>query len=131
MGRHGHQPVHYRSARCERQLRLNYWQRTANAVSFERWTTGVTVVITGAATGIAQTVYGDYYNYIQNVTGSQYADTLTAAPGGSTLMGLVGNDTLIGGPGNDVLEGGAGADVLSGPTALTPQATQTRRRACM
>jgi uncharacterized delta-60 repeat protein len=40
---------------------------------------------------------------IQNVVGSQYADTLIGDSGGNTINGYGGDDTLIGGDGNDFL----------------------------
>ena len=48
-----------------------------------------------------------------SVTGSAFADTLTAANGGSVLQGLGGNDTLVSGPGADTLDGGADTDTAS------------------
>ena len=85
----------------------------SNTGSFERWTTGVNVTLTGAAN---QSIYGDSWTNIQNLTGSNYNDVLTGSSNGSTLRGLDGNDTLNGGAGTDILEGGAGADYLNGGT---------------
>ena len=51
---------------------------------------------------------------IENLTGSNYGDTLTGNAGDNVLTGLSGDDTLHGGPGDDVLRGGPGADVLDG-----------------
>ena len=47
---------------------------------------------------------------IENLIGSKFNDTLTAAPGGSHIDGGAGNDTLVSGPGDDSFEGGAGID---------------------
>ncbi len=66
---------------------------------------------------------GDSYNSIENLTGSQYSDTiygdandnsLWGQNGDDWLQGRAGNDALYGGNGNDVLIGGAGGDLLDG-----------------
>ena len=57
---------------------------------------------------------GDMLEGFENVTGSQFADTLTALETGSTLRGLGGNDDLNGAAGGDTLMGGAGRDMLDG-----------------
>jgi Ca2+-binding RTX toxin-like protein len=51
---------------------------------------------------------------IENVIGSQGANTLTGTAGDNVLDGLGGNDTLNGGAGNDTLNGGSGNDRLNG-----------------
>lgn len=79
----------------------------SDTVSFERFTSGVSIAM-------GNQVYGDYWNSIENLTGSNYNDTLAGSNNGSTLRGLDGNDVLNGGSGNDILEGGAGADSLNG-----------------
>ena len=57
---------------------------------------------------------------IENLTGSNHADTLygneahnsiSAGAGNDLLEGWAGNDTLIGGSGDDMMDGGAGVDV--------------------
>ena len=50
---------------------------------------------------------------IENLTGSNHDDTLTAAAAGSMLQGLDGNDKLVSGAGNDTLDGGGGSDTAS------------------
>ncbi len=71
---------------------------------------------------------GDSVSGIENLTGSQYNDTLTgnagtnvvvggrvtASGGANVLSGLGGDDLLSGGVGNDQLIGGAGKDTLTG-----------------
>ncbi len=57
---------------------------------------------------------GDTLVGFENVTGSQFGDTLTALAAGSTLKGLGGNDTLTGGAGGDTLIGDSGRDTITG-----------------
>jgi Ca2+-binding RTX toxin-like protein/carbon monoxide dehydrogenase subunit G len=61
---------------------------------------------------------GDSLTGIENVTGSNYNDTLTGDTNDNTLTGGAGNDTLVGGAGNDALIGGAGNDTLVGGTGI-------------
>ena len=51
---------------------------------------------------------------IENVTGTNYADTLTGNAQNNLLSGGSGNDTLDGGSGNDTLDGGNSNDILKG-----------------
>jgi len=51
---------------------------------------------------------------IENVVGSDLADTLTGNAGNNTLDGAAGADTLRAGAGNDTLIGNAGNDNMSG-----------------
>jgi len=84
-----------------------------DTVSYASSNAGVTVnPLTNGNTG--GDAAGDTLNRIENITGSAYADNLTAAPTGSILDGGAGNDTLTGGIGNDTLIGGAGNDYMDG-----------------
>jgi len=56
---------------------------------------------------------GDTLTNIENLTGSQFADTLTGDAGDNALRGEDGDDQLFGNAGNDMLSGGAGADQLT------------------
>ena len=79
---------------------------------------GVSVdLAAGTASGGDAT--GDTLTSIENVTGSDHADTLTGDSGANTLTGGAGADTLTGGAGDDILIGGAGTDtaVYSGNQA--------------
>ena len=51
---------------------------------------------------------------IENLTGSEYDDTLSGNDIANLLVGGHGNDALAGGGGNDVLIGGAGGDTQDG-----------------
>ncbi len=57
---------------------------------------------------------GDSLSGIDNLIGSDFADTLTGDTGANSLDGGAGNDTLSSGGGNDTLDGGAGDDTLDG-----------------
>jgi Ca2+-binding RTX toxin-like protein len=76
-------------------------------------TAGVTVNL---ATGTATDGFGstDTLTSIENVLGSDLADTLTGNAANNTLLGKGGNDILSGGDGNDYLDGGEGADRMDG-----------------
>ena len=63
------------------------------------------------ATGSAA---GDTFSSIENVTGSNFSDTLEGDFGDNVLQGLDGDDTLYGDRGDDTLHGGIGNDALSG-----------------
>ncbi|MEI6333308.1 MAG: FG-GAP-like repeat-containing protein [Methylococcaceae bacterium] len=54
----------------------------------------------------------DLIKNIENITGSNYNDTLTGNAAANTLNGGAGNDLLTGGNGTDKLTGGAGADTF-------------------
>jgi Ca2+-binding RTX toxin-like protein len=65
----------------------------------------------GTATG--GDALGDTFSGIENVTGSDLADTLTGDGAANILNGGAGDDTLVGGAGNDTLIGGAGRDTAN------------------
>jgi Ca2+-binding RTX toxin-like protein len=66
----------------------------------------------------AQDGYGgtDTLINIEDVRGSQFADTITGNSANNNLNGGDGNDTLLGGAGADYLTGGAGNDIIDGGT---------------
>jgi Ca2+-binding RTX toxin-like protein len=70
-----------------------------------------TNTITNDGYGNVDTVSG-----IENIEGSENADSITGDSGVNFLFGLEGNDTLIGGGGDDKLFGESGADTLTGGT---------------
>ena len=93
--------------------------------------TGLTVDLQAPAnnTGIA---IGNTYISVENLYGSNFADSLRGNTGANTISGGIGNDilygrdgndTLTGGDGNDVLLGGAGADVHNGGAGMTAPST--------
>lgn len=78
-----------------------------DTASYDRAISSVSASLTTGLAGFISTgdAAGDTYNSIENVTGSNYNDT---------LIGNSGNNTINGGGGADVLEGMAGADNLIG-----------------
>ncbi|MEQ1952038.1 hypothetical protein [Mesorhizobium sp. CN2-181] len=56
---------------------------------------------------------GDTFTSIENVSGSNSADSLTGNAGANSLDGGAGNDVLQGGAAGDALIGGAGTDTAS------------------
>jgi Ca2+-binding RTX toxin-like protein len=72
--------------------------------------------------GLAQNTHGagsDKLVNIQNLTGSNFADTLIGDGAANVIAGGAGDDTVTGVSGDDSLDGGTGTDtlVLSGPQA--------------
>jgi uncharacterized repeat protein (TIGR01451 family) len=74
----------------------------------------------------------DTFATIENVTGSDFGDTLTGdgldnvlvgGPGADTLAARAGNDALVGATGNDSLDGGGGLDTASYSGAAAPGVT--------
>jgi Ca2+-binding RTX toxin-like protein len=59
---------------------------------------------------------GDTLIGIENLTGSDFADTLSGNASDNLLNGRLGNDVLVGGGGNDRLFGSSGQDVVNGGT---------------
>jgi Ca2+-binding RTX toxin-like protein len=57
---------------------------------------------------------GDRLISIENLVGTNFADTLTGNSGANRILGLGGNDILFGLAGNDTLIGGDGNDTISG-----------------
>ncbi len=74
---------------------------------------GVTVDLE-AGTGVGGDAQGDTLIGIENINGSNFADTLTGDDGINTLFGYDGNDNLQGLAGADALYGNGGDDVVNG-----------------
>ena len=76
-------------------------------------TAGATVNLLAGTAASAQTG-SDTITGIENVTGTNGADTLSGNGFANVFRGLGGNDTISGGSGADVIDGGAGNDTLNG-----------------
>ena len=78
---------------------------------------GLGVVATVAADGTGTASYGgvgESFTGIENLTGSDHNDVLTATgPAANILIGGAGDDILAGGPGLDIIDGGEGSDTNS------------------
>jgi VCBS repeat-containing protein len=87
-------------------------------VNYSQSTASVTVNLT---TGVNSGGYaaGDVLTGVENITGTNYNDTLTGDGAANILTGGSGNDTIEGGAGNDTLDGGAGTDTLSYASATS------------
>jgi Ca2+-binding RTX toxin-like protein len=85
-----------------------------DTASYASASAGVTVSL---AVTVAQNTIGagtDTLTGIENLVGSNYADTLTGDGAANSLSGGGGADTLDGAGGADTLDGGVGADILIG-----------------
>jgi Ca2+-binding RTX toxin-like protein len=92
---------------------------------------GVATHARGGAYGVASIsaeATGDTLRNIENVTGSDYNDTITGNAVANELSGGAGNDTLKGGAGNDTLDGGAGSDTLDGGDGVDTVSYQSTSR---
>lgn len=83
-----------------------------DTASYATATAAVTVNLAAqSGTGAAA---GDWFDSIENITGSRFGDTLTGNAANNFIDGGAGNDTLNGGGGVDWFLGGLGADKLGG-----------------
>ncbi|MEO5374344.1 MAG: cadherin-like domain-containing protein, partial [Alphaproteobacteria bacterium] len=74
------------------------------------WSSSGVQVNLGAGTASGGWAEGDVLTSVENLIGSDFADTLIGDAGTNTLAGGAGNDRLAGGAGADALTGGEGAD---------------------
>ncbi len=82
-----------------------------NTVGYANATAAVAVNLgTGTATGGAGT---DTLFSIQNVTGSNFSDTIIGSAENNILIGGQGSDALSGGEGDDTLDGGVGGESIT------------------
>jgi len=85
-----------------------------DSISYAAHTDGVAVSLDNAANDGAAGEGDNVVADVENVTGGQAADTLTAGAPSAGLFGAAGNDAISGGPADDFLDGGDGADSLAG-----------------
>ena len=86
-----------------------------DTASYATATAGV-VASLASTSGNKGDAYRDSYYSIENLTGSNFADTLTGNSSANRIEGGAGADKLYGGSGNDTLVGGAGSDTIDGGT---------------
>lgn len=87
-----------------------------NTVSYLHASTAVTADLSVATVDNVKNsgaATGDTYANIQNLTGSDLADSLTGNNGNNTLDGGLGNDVLYASGGQDILNGNTGTDTAS------------------
>jgi Ca2+-binding RTX toxin-like protein len=75
----------------------------------------INLLFNTASGGDAQ---GDTFVGVENISGSNFADSILADGANNMLSGNGGNDTLRGLAGNDTLIGGQGADLLEGDNGI-------------
>src|SRR3954452_11390836 len=75
----------------------------------------INLLFNTASGGDAQ---GDTFVGVENISGSNFADSILADGANNVLSGNGGNDTLRGLAGNDTLIGGQGADLLEGDNGI-------------
>ncbi|MEI2808065.1 Hint domain-containing protein [Albidovulum sp.] len=85
----------------------------SDTASYADSTAAVNVSLASGA-GSGGTAEGDVLSAVENLTGSDQADTLAGSVGANLIAGGDGDDTITGGAGNDTLKGGAGADFADG-----------------
>ena len=83
-----------------------------DTASYAESNQGVTIDLTDGLAESGGTAEGDVLTGIENLVGSDLADTLTGSPDATVnaLFGGSGNDTLDGRQGGDTLVGGSGSD---------------------
>jgi serralysin len=84
-----------------------------DTASYATATAGVTAKLSSTSSNKGD-AYGDTYVSVENLTGSNFADTLSGNSYVNVLAGGAGGDKLYGNGGNDTLNGGSGADYLDG-----------------
>ncbi|WP_152613264.1 M10 family metallopeptidase C-terminal domain-containing protein [Inquilinus limosus] len=76
---------------------------------------GSTVDLAGGTYDFVSSFGGPYtITGVENVNGTQLADTIIGDASANTINGNSGDDNLQGGAGNDVVSGGAGNDLIQG-----------------
>ncbi|WOF72519.1 putative Ig domain-containing protein [Parvibaculaceae bacterium PLY_AMNH_Bact1] len=94
----------------------------SDTADYQTATSGVSLdLVTGASiTGHQGAIFGsseaigDELTSIENITGSDHADSLAGDQEANQIEGLSGDDWISGREGNDKLSGGAGDDILVG-----------------
>lgn len=85
--------------------------------SYSSATAGVIVSLANTAINTGDAL-GDTYNSIENLSGSNFNDSLYGNSAANAINGGAGNDVIKGYAGNDTLTGGSGSDTFNFNTAL-------------
>ena len=87
-----------------------------NGLDYSTYFTAPGVTTVNLTTGSASDGTGstDTLTNVENVLGSNQADTITGSAGSNALYGFNGNDNISGSDGDDFLNGGNGTDTLDG-----------------
>ena len=91
-----------------------------DTVSYARSDAGVTVSLAlntlpvGSPGATGGDAFGDKFDGIENLIGSDFDDSLTGDGQANSLAGGAGNDRLVGGDGADTFDGGTGNDTFEG-----------------
>ncbi len=75
---------------------------------------GSAVTVNLAGTSVGGDADGDQYISVENVAGSDLADTITGSADADSLLGGAGADVIDGAGGDDLVDGGSGIDTLEG-----------------
>jgi Ca2+-binding RTX toxin-like protein len=105
----------------------------SDTVSYTTSGSGVTVDLTDNGNNAGGDALGDTLTGIENITGSDFDDSLTGDDTANVLDGGNGDDTLTAGAGNDKILGGGGLDVLNlgnNLTAAIPSMVATIMTCC-
>jgi Ca2+-binding RTX toxin-like protein len=86
-----------------------------DVASYRQATAGVTASFSASSSNAGEAA-GDVYFDVENLWGSDFADTLGGNDASGQVYGFGGADTLNGLGGDDALYGGDGADAISGGT---------------
>lgn len=85
----------------------------SDTASYDNATAGVVVSLETPTLLNTGDAFGDTYDSIENLIGSDFADTLFGNSSSNTLRGGRGNDILAGKGGGDIYDGGDGTDTVS------------------
>ena len=85
----------------------------SDTASYVTSTTGIAASLTASVVDQTGDATGDSFSSVENLAGSNFADTLIGDTAENTLSGGTGNDVLEGLGGADVLDGGANNDTAS------------------
>ena len=85
----------------------------SDTASYAHATAAVAASLLDPSSNTGVDAEGDSYSSIENLTGSDYNDTLTGNSSANTLVGGAGDDLLEGLAGADTLDGGAGNNTAS------------------